>query len=189
MTAPGYHHILRLFDAPESAAEGLSSLIASCYTVNSHLWTLEDRARMKKEQNGIASLKKEIDRCNQERNDLIHQIDLAAEKLLGNSPSDSGRFYAETPGMVIDRLAILCIKKKVMDRLVELIVEEEVREEYEAKQHRLFNQICDLGLFLDHYLSGVEGGLIYFKVYGPMKVYNDHRVRKYVERMMMTDAV
>jgi hypothetical protein len=179
-----FRQILDIFTRTAAKDAGLEEgplalLVADCFTINSRLWALEDRVRMKGSDVGI--IKQDIDRSNQQRNDLIHDIDSLLHQQLDNRPS--GKFYAETPGMIIDRLSILFIKQTMIGRLVHLIGEEDLKREYAEKGKRVSTQLSDLGLFLDTYLSEVREGAVFFKVYGPAKVYNDHRIHGYVAQL------
>ena len=134
---------------------------------------------MKDCQHRIAHIKKEIDSHNQKRNDIIHQMDLTlAAELMEATPG--GRFYAESPGMIIDRMAILYIKRKKLEELLPLIGEADLKKEYGRKSVTVTQQLDDLGGFLDTYLAEVAIGKVFFKVYGPTKIYNDERIWKYI---------
>lgn len=44
----------------------------------------------------------------------------------------------------------------------------------------------DLGVFLDSYFDKIENGEAYFKVYNPLKIYNDARVKSYIQLLLHT---
>lgn len=166
-----------------SDAETLEDLIVSCIGVNQTLWRLEDRTRMKNLGfKSIALAKAEINKNNQRRNDLIKKMDLAISKALNNHLLDTkGRFYAESPGMIIDRLSILFIKLSVLKKINSLIKEEGLKREYLEKEKTVSSQINDLGEFLDLYFSRIREGEMFFKIQQPIKIYNDERIKKYIK--------
>jgi hypothetical protein len=77
------------------------------------LWHEEDKARRTDVDDSIiASVKRAIDRYNQERNDLIERLD---EKILAwieeHRPSVvSDVTNSETPGSIVDRISIMSLK-------------------------------------------------------------------------------
>src|SRR3989344_1960072 len=92
--------------------EAINRLIRSCIATNKKLWDLEDSARMvERGSEHIVKAKQNIDRNNTIRNELIRKIDIEiAAQLDSSTASDKHRYSSETPGMIIDRLAILFIK-------------------------------------------------------------------------------
>ena len=174
-----FNEIIEVFQAIDRPMNGLPALVHSCRQVNKGLWHFEDQARMKDCRPRIAHIKEEIDSHNQERNNLIHQMDsFFATMLMEGTPG--GRFYAESPGMIIDRMAILHIKKKKLEELLPLIEETELQHEYYKRAATVTQQLDDLGGFLDTYLAEVAAGKVFFRVYGPTKMYNDERIWKYI---------
>ena len=166
-----------------SDVETLEDLIISCIEVNQTLWRLEDQARMKNLGfKSIVLTKAKINKNNQKRNDLIKKMDFAISKALNNRPADAkGRFCAESPGMIIDRLSILFIKLSVLKKINSLIKEEGIKREYLEKEKTVSNQISDLGEFLDLYFLKIRKGEIFFKIQQPIKIYNDKRIKKYIK--------
>lgn len=109
--------------------EKLNQLIGLNIKTNQELWNLEDLARMAElGSEHVATTKQEIDKNNQSRNDLIREIDIEIVDQIGASSVHQERFYSESPGMIIDRLAILFIKLSVIRDLLSVPPSETYRD-------------------------------------------------------------
>src|SRR5262249_43095813 len=90
---------------------GLEQLVIEQHLSNFRLWHEEDQARTPNAPaEKIAQVKRNIDRLNQQRNDLIEEIDRGLLESLKHIDSSSAELHSETPGMMIDRLSILSLK-------------------------------------------------------------------------------
>ena len=151
--------------------------------MNQKLWDLEDSARMIEfGSEHVAITKREIDKSNQIRNDLIREIDTE----IGNQmrvipPNSQEQFYSESPGVIIDRLSILYIKLSVIKNLLLVIEEEDLKKEYREKEKIILGKINRLGNFLDSYINKLKDKEAFFEVQQPVKIYNDTRVKKYIK--------
>ena len=101
-------------DAKLPVAEGCGAFLATVleqHRANFDLWHREDAARdpMAADQ-VIAGVKRKIDLLNQRRNDLMERMDRALLEEAGEQP-DEAPLHSETPGMMIDRLSILELKR------------------------------------------------------------------------------
>lgn len=86
----------------------IQKLVYPLVKINKTLWDLEDSARLPESGDGhVANAKKDIDIYNQQRNDLIKEIDTVIHRLLNVSRGVKTSFYSESPGMIIDRLSII----------------------------------------------------------------------------------
>ena len=143
---------------------------------NYQLWHQEDIARRNDiEPAEMILYKRSIDRYNQQRNDAMEKIDeWIAYFLVPKSHSSVNKMHSETPGMMIDRLSIMSLKKYHMD-------EEAVRKNA-SPEHRqkcsemvlLLNlQIQDLSRCLSDVLLQLERGELQFRVYRQLKMYNN----------------
>jgi hypothetical protein len=157
----------------------LTSLLNSAIQINELIWEFEDIARIKERGfESIASAKEKIDINNHLRNDLIKKIDqeIFVRENVGFIHNKSF-YYSESPGMIIDRLSILFIKKHKFKKLVPLISDPKTNQEYVYKSNIVGQQIEDLGSFLDFYFNGIRNAEVCFKIYDPLKIYNDERVK------------
>lgn len=161
----------------------LMYLVKSNIETNQKIWDLEDSTRMTElGSESVATTKQEIDKNNQIRNDLIKEIDIEISNQIQIVPLDSmERFYSESPGMIIDRLAILYIKLSVIRSLLSVIEEEDLKEEYKNKKKIISEQINHIGIFLDSYLKKLECREVFFGIQQPVKIYNDKRVKEYIK--------
>lgn len=163
----------------------INKLINLCMEINLKLWRLEDIARMKDLGfERIAKAKIEIDKYNQIRNEIIQSIDFEFERLLQSSSINSQEnFYAESPGMLIDRIAILFIKQVMIKKITLLIDDKQLRDEYLEKGKNVEQQTKDTGAFLDTYFLRIQRGEAFFKIYKLTKIYNDTRIKVYIKQL------
>ena len=121
------------------------------------------------------SLKRRIDRSNQDRTDLVEQIDsYFRQKYADVKMQADARLNTESPAWAIDRLSILALKIYHMREQVERTdVDAEHHKRCEAKLNILLEQQVDLSAAIDQLLADIEQGRIYMKVYRQLKMYND----------------
>ena len=139
-------------------------------------WHLEDIIRDPQiDPVEALALKRRIDRSNQERTDLVEQIDsyflqqYADVKIL-----DGATINTESPAWAIDRLSILQLKIYHMKEQVERDdAMPEHKEKCRAKLDVLNEQNIDLPTAIGQLLADIEAGRKYMKVYRQMKMYND----------------
>ena len=125
-------------------------------------------------ENGIL-LKRKIDRSNQERTDLVEKIDDYYIELFKNvNSSNESKLNTESPGWVVDRISILCLKIYHMQEQTE---RKDVSEEHVnncmKKLSVLKEQQEDLSQSFNELLDDLENGVKKIKVYRQMKMYND----------------
>lgn len=173
-----------LSDKPSSfePEDHLIQLVKLNMETNRKLWDLEDSVRMKELGSAhVANTKQEIDKNNQIRNDLIREMDIDIVSRFGVSASSKEKFYSESPGMIIDRLAIMFIKLSAIRNLLSVINEYDLKEEYIEKETMVLKQIELIGNFLDSYFTKLSHKDIFFEVQQPVKIYNDDRIKKYIK--------
>ena len=121
------------------------------------------------------SLKRRIDHSNQDRTDLVEEIDSYFRQYYSEvKPSDDARLNTESPAWAVDRLSILALKIYHMQEQVDRQDAEPAHiERCKAKLDVLLEQQKDLALAIDQLLEDIEAGRKYMKVYRQMKMYND----------------
>lgn len=121
------------------------------------------------------SLKRRIDRSNQDRTDLVEQIDSYFRlKYSDVQILPDARLNTESPAWAIDRLSILALKIYHMREQAERTdATAEHREKCGVKLQVLLEQQHDLSLAIDQLLDDIQAGRKYMKVYRQMKMYND----------------
>lgn len=120
-------------------------------------------------------LKRRIDRSNQDRTDLVEQIDSYFRQQYSDvTIAPDATINTESPAWAIDRLSILALKIYHMKEQAERHdASEEHRQRCQDKLAILLEQQKDLGTAIDQLLEDIEAGRKYMKVYRQMKMYND----------------
>ena len=139
-------------------------------------WHLEDLIRDPHIDLAEAlQLKRRIDHSNQDRTDLVEEIDSWFRQYYNKvKPLPEARLNTESPAWAVDRLSILALKIYHMQEQVDRTdAEPEHIERCKAKLAVLLEQQKDLSLAIDQLLEDIEAGRKYMKVYRQMKMYND----------------
>ena len=121
------------------------------------------------------ALKRKIDRSNQDRTDLVEEIDSYFRTEYSHVvPMPDARLNTESPAWAVDRLSILALKIYHMQEQVNRQDAEPAHiQNCQAKLNVLLEQQKDLSLAIDQLLEDIEAGRKYMKVYRQMKMYND----------------
>ena len=121
------------------------------------------------------ALKRRIDKSNQDRTDLVEDIDTYfREKYKDVKPAADATINTESPAWAIDRLSILALKIYHMQQEVERTdATPEHIAKCQAKLNVLLEQNVDLPTAIGQLLDDIEAGKKYMKVYRQMKMYND----------------
>lgn len=143
---------------------------------NFSLWHEEDIVRIQDiEALGIVNAKRNIDKFNQLRNDAIEKIDewiLFYLSMINNGQQE--KMHSETPGMIIDRLSIMSLKRyHMLEEASRTNASQEHRITCKQKALTLDDQISDLAICLSELFDCLETGKLKFKVYRQFKMYND----------------
>lgn len=139
-------------------------------------WHLEDLIRDPQiDPVEALTLKRRIDRSNQERTDLVEKIDIFFyTKFHDVVVYDNATINTESPAWAVDRLSILSLKIYHM--------REQVNRKDASQSHILqcknklavlLEQEKDLSIAIDQLLSDYEQGRKFMRVYKQMKMYND----------------
>ena len=151
------------------------SLYLKCW-IDTVQWHYEDIIRDPKiDPVEALALKRRIDQSNQDRTDLVEEIDSYFRHTYSEvKPKADARLNTESPAWAIDRLSILALKIYHMKEQVERKdASKEHREKCEAKLNVLLEQQVDLSIAIDQLLEDIAAGHKYMKVYRQMKMYND----------------
>ena len=151
------------------------NLYMKCW-IDTVQWHLEDIIRDPHiDPTEALQLKRRIDRSNQDRTDLVEEIDTYFRKQYSEvKPLPDARLNTESPAWAVDRLSILALKIYHMKEQVERKDAETAhRDKCAEKLSVLLEQQKDLGLAIDQLLEDIEAGRKYMKVYRQMKMYND----------------
>lgn len=144
--------------------------------IDARQWHMEDVIRDPAiDPVAALELKRRIDRSNQERTDLVEEIDdYFRRKYAEVKPASDATINTETPAWAIDRLSILALKIYHMNL--------EANRADAAPEHRarcagkldvLLQQRADLSQAIDAMLADIAAGRKFMKVYKQMKMYND----------------
>ena len=139
-------------------------------------WHLEDIIRDPHiDPTEALSLKRRIDHSNQDRTDLVEDIDTYFRKIYADVKAlPDARLNTESPAWATDRLSILALKIWHMKEQTERQDADEAHIQLcQAKLNVLLEQQVDLSTAIDQLLEDIEAGRKYMKVYRQMKMYND----------------
>ena len=151
------------------------SLYLKCW-IDTVQWHYEDIIRDPHiDPTEALALKRRIDRSNQDRTDLVEEIDTYFRQYYNDvKPLPDARLNTESPAWAVDRLSILALKIYHMQEQVDRTdASPEHIAKCQAKLAVLLEQQKDLSLAIDQLLEDIEAGRKYMKVYRQMKMYND----------------
>ena len=173
------YHIKDNIDTPinNSYQEGSieNRLYLKCW-IDTVQWHFEDIIRDPQIDPAEALvLKRRIDKSNQDRTDLVEQIDSYFREVYKDvKVQDDARINTESPAWAVDRLSILALKIYHMKEQVNRPeASAEHKAKCQAKLNVLLEQQVDLSTAIDQLLEDIEAGRKYMKVYRQMKMYND----------------
>jgi hypothetical protein len=173
------YHVKDNIDTPIKnpyTQESIESILYLKNWIDTVQWHFEDIIRDPNidPQEGMI-LKHRIDKSNQDRTDLVEQIDTYFLDLYKHvKVLDNASINTESPAWAIDRLSILALKIYHMQEQVNRKdVPQEHIDKCKNKLNILLQQQIDLSLAIDQLLEDIKAGRKYMKVYRQMKMYND----------------
>lgn len=158
--------------------QGLMAAIEANHAFNFKLWHAEDRARRQDMGDAfVVAAKREIDSCNQNRNNQMEKIDEYFIQTLQPASHLATKVHSETPGMMIDRLSILALKIYHMDIQTK---REDVDQTHQLSCQEKLNQLQaqkqQLASCLQDLLQEIQNKTRTFRVYKQHKMYNDPKL-------------
>jgi len=121
------------------------------------------------------TLKRRIDKSNQDRTDLVEMIDsYFLDYYKDVQPQADAVINTESPAWAVDRLSILALK---IYHMREQVARTDASADHIAKCQQKLNVLLeqrkDLSSAIDQLLDDIAAGRKYMKVYKQMKMYND----------------
>ncbi|WED43008.1 DUF4254 domain-containing protein [Legionella cardiaca] len=151
------------------------ALVEENHAFNYRLWHAEDKAR--RDDMGfefVYHAKREIDYCNQQRNNRMEAMDEWLFTQLQPAKPGDCPVHSETPGMMIDRLSILALKSYHMKLQTQRQDVDEIhRQTCQRKWQTLTEQQNQLLACLAQLLDEVMQQKRTFRIYHQFKMYND----------------
>lgn len=173
------YHVTDHVDAPMNNPYELKTIEYYLYLKNwidAVQWHFEDIIRDPQiDPKEALTLKRRIDKSNQDRTDLVELIDsYFLDKYKDVKPLADATINTESPAWAIDRLSILALKIYHMQQEVDRKdTTQEHHDQCQVKLNILLEQKKDLSSAIDQLLEDIADGRKYMKVYKQMKMYND----------------
>lgn len=139
-------------------------------------WHLEDIIRLPDiDPVEALALKRRIDRSNQERTDMVEELDTYfLQRFSGVDRLPAATINTESPAWAVDRLSILALKIYHWDiEARRTDATEEHRQRAASKLAVMLEQRTDLSAAIDTLLDDMAAGRKLMKAYRQMKMYND----------------
>ncbi len=158
------------------APESIEGILYAKNRIDAVQWHLEDIIRDPDiDPVEALALKRRIDRSNQERTDMVEELDSYFRTLYsGVEAAADATINTESPAWALDRLSILALKIYHMAAEAgRADASEEHRARCAAKLAVLEEQRTDLVSAIGALLDDIAAGRKYMKVYRQMKMYND----------------
>lgn len=177
--ATNAYHVTDHVDATEPNGYAIGTIEHTLHAKNwidAVQWHLEDIIRDPQiDPVAALALKRRIDRSNQDRTDMVEEIDTYfRDKYKNVVPAVDATINTESPAWALDRLSILALKIYHMRAEVERPdATAEHKARCQGKLDILLEQRRDLTEAIDTLLDDIAAGRKYMKVYRQMKMYND----------------
>jgi len=170
-----YDDINARYENPYEAGSFENLLFTKCW-IDTVQWHMEDEIRNPSIDPIVAlTWKRRIDKSNQERTDLVEEIDsYFLDKYKAVKPLPTARINTESPAWAIDRLSILALKIYHMhEESLRKNISDADSAQRKTKLGILLQQQTDLSIAIDELIEDIQHGEKYMKVYRQMKMYND----------------
>jgi len=170
-----YDDINARYENPYEAGSFENLLFTKCW-IDTVQWHMEDEIRNPSIDPIVAlTWKRPIDKSNQERTDLVEEIDsYFLDKYKAVKPLPTARINTESPAWAIDRLSILALKIYHMhEESLRKNISDADSAQRKTKLGILLQQQTDLSIAIDELIDDIQRGEKYMKVYRQMKMYND----------------
>lgn len=144
--------------------------------IDARQWHMEDIIRDPNiDPVAALELKRRIDRSNQERTDMVEELDEYFRRRYADvNVLPGATINTETPAWAIDRLSILALKIYHMAAEVARRDADDAHiARCRAKLDVLLQQRTDLSGAIDTLIDDIAAGRKFMKVYKQMKMYND----------------
>lgn len=177
-TTEYYHKFDNIDAVPENPykAGTIENVLFRKNWIDAAQWHMEDIIR-DPEIDPVAALalKRRIDKSNQDRTDLVEDIDTYfRDHYKEVKPLAEATINTESPAWAIDRLSILALKIYHMrEETGRTDASPEHIAKCRAKLDVLLEQQKDLSTAIGQLLDDIASGRKYMKVYRQMKMYND----------------
>jgi len=174
------YHLQNFIEAyksnPYNNSNSFEKMIYDKCWIDTIQWHLEDIIRVPDiSPEEALKIKRRIDSSNQERTDMVEELDdYFFEKHSNSSPSKLAILNTETPAWAIDRLSILALKIYHMNEEANRNSAcDEHRKKCSAKLEGLLMQRKNLSKAIDQLLENISNGSVIIATYKQMKMYND----------------
>jgi hypothetical protein len=169
----------------EECTESILGTACQQHQYNYLLWHEEDIARSREVTDAqIATVKRNIDRYNQLRNDWIERLDDWITNDLTKKaifPSEAAKLNTETPGSAIDRLSIMSLRIYHLDeQLSRDDIDDAHRDKVNTRLAICRLQHFDLANSLKELVADIYAGVKRHRTYRQMKMYNDPTLNPYL---------
>jgi hypothetical protein len=151
-------------DGSSSDRRDWSGLVRELVSSNLRQWDLEDTTRDPSASDfAVANAKREIDQLNIGRHHLVQEIDAAIDSSLGQSAT--APIATESPGMVLDRLSVLVIRR------ARTAAASSHDAAYAERVPALEAQLAALSVAFDWYMDEISTGSKRYIPYEHLKLY------------------
>ena len=184
-----YDNVDHPLQNPFAAGTIDATLYHKCW-IDTVQWHLEDIIRDPAIDPGEALLlKRRIDKSNQDRTDMVEDIDTYFRKEYKDVAVLPGAtINTESPAWAIDRLSILQLKIWHMKEQTERTdASADHLATCRGKLAVLLEQLEDLSTAIDQLLADIQAGRKYMKVYRQMKMYNDPATNPILYKLKIED--